>query len=194
MSGKRTLIVTLALVLTGLLGACGPGNTIALRHNTGGGEDSQQKSVASSLQQIEEQLKSLERKQALTDARIAELLKKSGLIPGHGDKPAPAVPQGSALGVGFVRPAAGAPSAPAAEAVPSGKASPPPPVPDETTPPATPPPVAPRTGAGCRRQPAAAAVRPAGNRAPGHGQGRPYRPHGRPPGQARGRGQTPAAP
>ena len=113
MSGKRILTAILVLALPGLLGACGPGNTLVSRHTPSDGEDAQLKTVEASLQQIREQIKALEHKQAQSESRIAELQKKLGLPVGHTEAPAPAVPQGSALGAGFSRPAAEA-AAPAA--------------------------------------------------------------------------------
>jgi len=118
MSGKRILTALLVLALPGLLGACGPGNTLARRHAPGADGDSQLKTVETGLHQLQEQVNAIKHRQAQNEAHIAELQKRLGLPVTQVTAPAPAVPQGSALGAGFTHPEAEAPK-PADEAAPS---------------------------------------------------------------------------
>lgn len=113
MSGKRILTAILVVALPGLLGACGPGNTLVGRHSPGANGDSRLKSVETGLHQLQEQVKAIKHHQTENDAHIAALQKRLGLPVVQKTTPGPAVPQGSALGTGFTHPEAESP-APAA--------------------------------------------------------------------------------
>jgi tol-pal system protein YbgF len=122
MNARTVPTATLVLLLTAVLGACGPGNTLSLRGN---GDDSRLGAVESGLRKVQGDVKALEHKQAQTEAHIAELQKRLGVAPGQAARPAPPVPQASALGQGFAHPPAEQPGANAAEAATPPAASPP---------------------------------------------------------------------
>jgi len=111
MNEKKVLAAATALVLSGLLGACGPNNTLAV-HNNSGSTDFRLKALESSLQKTQEELKALAGKQHQDDARQAEIQKKLSeiaaalQIPQQQRGGKKATPQASALGVGFARPGA----------------------------------------------------------------------------------------
>ncbi|EFL50229.1 tol-pal system protein YbgF [Solidesulfovibrio fructosivorans JJ]] len=113
MSGKRLVTTASAICLSCLLGACGPGNTLPV----GKGSDAfRLKAVESSLEKAEATLKELETRQTKNDGQLAALEKRVGEIQAalhaQGVKtPEAAIPQGSALGMGFVNPGA-APESP----------------------------------------------------------------------------------
>jgi tol-pal system protein YbgF len=148
MIGNRALAAATACILTGLLCACGPGNTLSPQGNS---VDFRLKAVESSLQKAQEELKAIERKQTQNDAKVAETQKKVGeiiaVLQSHGVK-ASSAPQGSALGVGFARPGAAAGTADAAMTDPgappekspssNGIPAPPPPAAAVEPPPASP--------------------------------------------------------
>ncbi len=108
MNAKIALAAATALVCSGLLGACGPHNTLAIR---GGGADG------------DDRVKALEQKLAESDARLAELQQKVDTLeasPAQAGKPG--VPRGSALGTGFSRPAGTAAASEAGTAAPAARA------------------------------------------------------------------------
>ncbi|UJX41349.1 tol-pal system protein YbgF [Desulfovibrio sp. JY] len=119
MSGKRLVTAATAICVSCLLAACGPGNTLRVGK---GSDDFRLKAVESSLEKAEATLKDLEKRQTHNDGQLAILAKRVGEIQAalhaQGVKtPEVAVPQGSALGMGFVNPGAspaGAPASPPA--------------------------------------------------------------------------------
>ncbi|OLN27840.1 hypothetical protein DVDV_1907 [Desulfovibrio sp. DV] len=119
---KRTTLVlgALALCLTGLLGACGPANTLALGK---GSEDFRLKAVEANLQKAQDDLKALSGQQQQNDAKLSDIQKQLGevrtVLEGQGLKLPAAGGRGSALGVGFARPGAAVAPEPAAADKPS---------------------------------------------------------------------------
>ncbi|MHC1789980.1 tol-pal system protein YbgF [Solidesulfovibrio sp.] len=125
----QLLLGVAALCLTGLLGACGPGNTLAVGK---GSEDFRLKAVEANLQKVQDDMKTLSGRQQQTDARLGEVQQKVGqviaVLESQGAKLPAAAPAGSALGVGFAHPgAAAAPEAGSGPAEPRAS--------DGTTPP-----------------------------------------------------------
>ncbi|MFU2207582.1 tol-pal system protein YbgF [Solidesulfovibrio sp. C21] len=115
MSGKRLVTAATAICFSCLLAACGPGNTLRVGK---GSDDFRLKAVESSLEKAEATLKDLEKRQTHSDGQLALLAKRVGEIQAalhaKGVKtPEVAVPQGSALGIGFVNPGAAPGAAPA---------------------------------------------------------------------------------
>jgi tol-pal system protein YbgF len=114
---KRTTLAmgAAALCLTGLLCACGPGNTLAVGK---GSDDFRLKAVEANLQKAQEELTALSGRQQQNDARLAEINKQVGeirtVLEGQGLKLSAAGSRGSALGVGFAHPGAAAAPEPAA--------------------------------------------------------------------------------
>jgi len=114
MSGKRLVTAATAICFSCLLAACGPGNTLRVGK---GSDDFRLKAVESSLEKAEATLKDLEKRQTHNDGQLAILAKRVGEIQAalhaQGVKtPEVAVPQGSALGIGFVNPGAAPGAAP----------------------------------------------------------------------------------
>lgn len=115
MSGKRLVTAATAICVSCLLAACGPGNTLRVGK---GSDDFRLKAVESSLEKAEATLKDLEKRQTHNDGQLAILAKRVGEIQAalhaQGVKPPEvAVPQGSALGMGFANPGASPASPPA---------------------------------------------------------------------------------
>ncbi|MGE4536017.1 MAG: tol-pal system protein YbgF [Desulfovibrio sp.] len=115
MSGKRLVTAATAICVSCLLAACGPGNTLRVGK---GSDDFRLKAVESSLEKAEATLKDLEKRQTHNDGQLAILAKRVGEIQAalhaQGVKtPEVAVPQGSALGMGFANPGASPASPPA---------------------------------------------------------------------------------
>ncbi|KHK02287.1 tol-pal system protein YbgF [Desulfovibrio sp. TomC] len=124
---KRTTLLMglVALCLTGLLGACGPGNTLAVGK---GSEDFRLKAIEANLQKAQDDLKALSGQQQQNDAKLADIHKQLGAIrtvlEGQGVKlPAPGA-RGSALGVGFAHPGEAVAPEPATAAAAAAEPSP----------------------------------------------------------------------
>ncbi|MYL84148.1 tol-pal system protein YbgF, partial [Desulfovibrio aerotolerans] len=116
MTRPKLALGALALGLTGLLAACGPGNTLAVGK---GSEDFRLKTVEANLQKVQEDIKTLANHQQQNDGRLVEVHKKLAelvsTLEAQGVKVPAGASKGSALGVGFANPeAAVAPAAPAA--------------------------------------------------------------------------------
>lgn len=143
MTGKHVHTAVALLVATGLLGACGPGNTLRTKD---GSDDFRLKAVESSLEKIQGELKELKGRQGRDEAAVNQLQKHFGelvaALKAKGFAPSlAAAPQGSALGVGFAHP--GAAAGPEAGAEP---ASPPPAEAPSPAAPPSPPPAGPGHG------------------------------------------------
>lgn len=174
MNATTRPLAVLALVLAALLGACGPNNTLSLHSGDGG---TRLGAVETGLRKVQGEIRELERKQARTEAHVAALQKKLGVSPGQAARPAPPVPRASALGEGFIRPAAESGPVPPAETASATSAGPEATTPAPTTPQApamasmsppamsapVPPPVVPPKAAPTARP---AIARPAGPSAP----------------------------
>ena len=118
MMRAKLALGALALGLTGLLAACGPGNTLAVGK---GSEDFRLKTVEANLQKVQEDIKTLASHQQQNDGRLVEVHKKLAelvsTLEAQGVKMPAGASKGSALGVGFAHPeAAAAPPAPATPA------------------------------------------------------------------------------
>jgi len=115
MMRAKLALGALALGLTGLLAACGPGNTLAVGK---GSEDFRLKTVEANLQKVQDDIKTLASHQQQNDGRLVEVHKKLAelvsTLEAQGVKMPAGASKGSALGVGFAHPeAAAAPAAPA---------------------------------------------------------------------------------
>lgn len=128
MKRAKLALGCLALGLTALLAACGPGNTLAVGK---GSENFRLKAVEANLQKAQDELKAMAGQQQQDDARMAAMQQRItelvALLETQGVKVPAAAPKGSALGVGFAHPEATvAPEAgPAAGNAPTSPQSPP---------------------------------------------------------------------
>ncbi|MFP5259181.1 MAG: tol-pal system protein YbgF, partial [Acidobacteriota bacterium] len=107
MKRAKLALGCLALCLTGLLAACGPGNTLAVGK---GSENFRLKAVEANLQKAQDELKAMAGQQQQDDARMAAMQQRIAelvaLLEAQGVKVPAAAPKGSALGVGFAHPEA----------------------------------------------------------------------------------------